>query len=137
MTTDEIEEAARLAAGLSPPITIEPAQTTGSFDDAFVELVDQHVHWRVLRERSVLVLLAAPSWDRRVWFDANLLARFLEVHIVGSGHDAATAITQLKQLRSVVGAAFDQTTWAGTRELLLDLGRRRDAELFGRPLPRE
>lgn len=150
MATNLLEGVTEVAGRLLPPLTIVGMSETGSFDDAAVELRDGHVVWWIVRERSVLQLVAAPEWDSKVWYDADLLNRFLGYgsdaeHRIPSGSVKPLAdlmnrtvqdlIEELKELRQPVAAAFNQPAWQATRRQLLDLGRRRDAELFGRPYP--
>jgi hypothetical protein len=104
--------------------------------------------WRIIRERSVLGLVVAPEFDRRVWYDADLVKRLFGFGGPvrrENGRGAAEAfrelmtrsledlIEDLEHLRPSVAVAFDESTWAKTRKRLTDLGRQRDAELFGRP----
>src|SRR3990170_3520713 len=77
MTNDLRAAVADFAQRARPPLEVVGATETGSFDDATVELRDGHVLWRIIRERSVLGLVACPEFDRRVWYDADLLKRFL------------------------------------------------------------
>src|SRR5688572_10611919 len=77
MGTDLLSIVSSVAQRMHPPLTTVFASETGSFDDATVELRDGHVAWRVIRERSVLVLVASPEFDRTAWYDADLLKRFL------------------------------------------------------------
>lgn len=148
MVTNLLEDVTRVAGRLVPPLTIIGLGETGSFDDAIVELRDGHVVWRIVRERSVLSLVAAPAWDSKMWYDADLLSRFL-----GAGSNTEdrssrilplaemTKITvqdvieELEKIRKPVATAFSQPTWHETRRRLLDLGWRRNDELFGRPQP--
>jgi hypothetical protein len=81
-------------------------------------------------------LEAAPDWDSSAFFDTNLLFRFIgTVPNAASKEDESIEdlVAQLEQLREPVLSAFDQSTWVETKRRLFDLGRRRDAELFGRP----
>jgi hypothetical protein len=135
---------------LRPPLTVNASDETGSFDNAFVEMRDGTVLWRFVRERSVLGLVVAPEFDRHVWYDADLLKRLFGyggTPRVEAGRGSAGAlgelitrsiqdlVNDLEQLRPPVAAALTEPMWGSTREQLNDLGRRRDAELFGRPLP--
>lgn len=149
MSSDFLTEVDELARIFSPPLTVIGSNETGSFDDGSVEIRDGHVVWWVVRERSVLRLEAAPSWDPNASFDADLLRRFLghavERHLqdvaAGSVERLRELMTrsledlasELQQLRQPVAAAFNESVWETTRRQLMDLGRRRDAELFGRP----
>lgn len=148
MSADLLAEVREFARRLSPPLTVIRSTETGSFDDGSVELRDGHVLWWIVRERSVLRLEAAPAWDPNVSYDADLLKRFLGSGVGRSCQVAAGSaealrdlmasslkdlIDELEQLREPVAAAFNETTWEVTRRQLMDLGRRRDAELFGRP----
>ena len=147
MSSDLVAAVAEFARRQTPSLTVVRSTESESFDDGSVELRDGHVLWKVVRERGLLRLEAAPSWDSEVTFDADLLKRFL-------GHDAGPRQTrvgsvealgelmavslddlsrELDELRQAIAAAFDEATWATTRRELMMLGRRRDAELFGRP----
>jgi hypothetical protein len=136
------------ARGARPPLEVVASTGTGSFDDAAVELRDEHVLWRIVRERSVLGLIACPEFDRSVWYDAPLLRRFLgygsetwrgaapgspEALREPTTNSVENLVREIEQLRQPVAAAFAASTWDMTRVELLDLGHRRDAELFGRP----
>ena len=147
MTTDLVAAVTSFAERARPPLVVVSAAQYESFDNAAVELRDAHVLWRIIRERSVLRLEASPVWDPSVAFDADLLRRFLGYEIEPERHTAGSmealrdlrAISmddlaaQLEELRQPIAATFDESTWDATRWRLLDLGRRRDAELFGRP----
>jgi hypothetical protein len=148
MMTDLRAVVADVAHRIRPPLEVVGSTETGSFDDAAVELRDGHVLWRIVRERSVLALVACPEFDRSVWYDADLLKRFLGYRGEtwrGAPSGSAEALRELmtnsvedlikeiEQLRQPVAAAFAAARWDMTRPELLDLGRRRDAELFGRP----
>jgi hypothetical protein len=151
MTTDLRATVAEAAERARPSLEVVGSTETGSFDDAAVELRDGHVRWRIIRERSVLGLAACPEFDRSAWYDADLLKRFLgqgsggQKHVTRGSAQAPRelmtksvqgVISDLEQLRQPISAAFAEVTWETTRRELMDLGRRRDAELFGRPYPK-
>ena len=148
MTSDLFAEVGELARQLTPPLTVIRSTETGSFDDGSVELRDGHVLWWIVRERAVLRLEAAPQWDPSLSYDADLLKRFLGYRVEPRRQSAAGSTEglrelmarslrdlgeELEELRQPVAAAFNELTWDVTRQQLIDLGRRRDAELFGRP----
>lgn len=149
MSSDLLAEVEEFVRKLSPPLTVVRSTATGAFDDGSVELVDGHVLWWVVRERSVLRLEAAPSWDPKVSFDADLLRRFLGHAAERQREEAAAGsverlrelmarsmkdlVGELQQLRQPIATAFNESAWETTRRQLMDLGRRRDSELFGRP----
>ena len=147
MTTDLLAVVSEAAQRMRPPLTVTASAETGSFDDAYVEMRDGRVLWRIIRERSVLTLILAPEFDRRVWYDADLVHRFfgskdLVRRDVGRGSteelrqlmtiSLQDLMEDLERLRSSVMTAFDESAWEQTRQQLNELGRRRDAELFGR-----
>jgi hypothetical protein len=148
MFSDLFAKVGELARRLS--LTVIRSTETGSFDDASIELRDGHVLWSIVRERSVLRLEAAPQWDPSLFYDADLLKRFLGYRVEPRRQSAAGSpetlrelmarpledlVGELEALRQPVAAAFNESTWDVTRRQLIDLGRRRDAELFGRPYP--
>ena len=119
-----------------PPVDVVGTAVSKSFGDASVTLRDRHVLWKVTSDRSVVRLEAAPHWDSGNFFDADLLLRLIgRVSRAASAQDESIddLIAQLEQLRDPVLSAFNESTWVDTRRRLFDLGRRRDAELFGRP----
>lgn len=137
---------------LQPPVTVIAFEESRSFDNAFVELRDGTVAWRIVRERSWLRLVAAPDFDRSVWYDVDLLERMVGYRGAAVGEQEIGAfvapdermrpsieqlIEDLERLRPAVAHAFGESTWATTRKKLGDLGRKRDLELFGRPAPRD
>ena len=147
MTEDLLPLVTEFAELARPPLAVTGSSNSSSMTYAVVEVSDGHVVWRFVRERSVLRLEASPVWDPSVAFDADLLRRFLGYEIEPEWHTAGSmealrdlrAISmddpaaQLEELRQPIAATFDESTWDATRWRLLDLGRRRDAELFGRP----
>lgn len=147
MTEDLLPLVTEFAERARPPLAVTGSSNSSSMIYAVVEVSDGHVVWRFVRERSVLRLEASPVWDPSVAFDADLLRRFLGYEIEPERHTAGSmealrdlmAISmddlaaQLEELRQPIAATFDESTWDATRWRLLDLGRRRDAELFGRP----
>src|SRR5690606_30725719 len=150
MTTDLFAAVSEIAQVLRPPLDVIGCSGRGSFNDAFVEMRDGAVRWRVVRERSVLALVAAPEFDRTVWYDADLLKRLLSVRGEEEQKNSRrpsptlSALMQrslddvmkdLEQLRSAVSLAFDNSQWKATQQKLEEQGRRRDMELFGRPSP--
>jgi hypothetical protein len=151
MITDLVEALTEFAQRSRPPLELVGSSKTGSFDDAIVELRDRKVLWRVLRERSVLGLMACPEFDRSQWYDADLLRRFFGGGSAAPRHKRGSAeaflalmkrsvedvINELEEVREPVAAAFTESTWEETRQELIDLGRRRDLELFGRPSPNQ
>jgi hypothetical protein len=142
-------EVEKFARKLSPPLTVIRSTAARSFDDGAVELRDGHVLWWVVRERSVHRLEAAPSWDPNASFDADLLKRFLGYAVDRQRQETSAGsverlrelmatsledlVSELQQLREPVAAAFNESAWETTRRQLMDVGRRRDAELVGRP----
>ena len=50
---------------------------------------------------------------------------------------AQNLVAELGIVRRAVVGAFNEDTWAATRNRLLTLGHQRDFELFGRPIPPE
>jgi hypothetical protein len=89
-------------------------------------------------------LEVAPSWVPEESFDADLLAR----HFLGQGFTNAKTsldglmqisaddlVNELSQIRRPVVEAFREESWSELRAALITSGRRRDFELFGRPLP--
>lgn len=117
---------------------------------AWISVVTAREHdvlWRFVCEKSVWRLEAAPSWAPAESFDADLLAR----HYLGHGlGDPATnlddlmrisisdlVVNDLWQIRGPVVEAFRQGPqgWPELRDTLMMVGRRRDFELFGRPVP--
>jgi len=141
MKNDLSLEISKATARLMPPLEVVGRTVSRSFGDASVTLRDQHILWKVTSDLSVLRLEAAPHWDSSAFFDADLLLRLIEsVPSAASEEDESIddLIAQLEQLREPVLSAFAQSTWMETKRRLFDLGRRRDAELFGRPYrPRE
>jgi hypothetical protein len=151
MSSAFLKDVDELARRFWPPLTVIGSNETGSFDDVSVDLQDGHVVWRVVRERSVLRLEAAPSWEPNASFDADLLRRFRGQAVERERRDAPAGSverlrellarsmddleSELHQLRQPVAAAFNESAWETTRRQLVDLGRRRDWELFGRPYP--
>ena len=144
LRTDLLATVSDAIQAVRPPLPIVDATETGSFDDAVVEMADGYVLWRIIRERSVLALVAAPDFDRSVWYDSDLLMRLLReetmrpaaippsIDLLMTGHSLQDLIHDLEELRSAVGVAFVESTWTATRQRLQDLRRRRDEELFGR-----
>jgi hypothetical protein len=51
---------------LQPPVEIVGTTQSESFDNADVTLRDGEVLWRVVRERPVIDLVAAPAFDTRL-----------------------------------------------------------------------
>jgi hypothetical protein len=147
MTTDFFAAVSEATQRVRPALTVITSAEIGSFDDAFVEMRDGRVLWRIIRERSVLGLVVAPEFDHSVWYDVDLVRRLLGSDgACGREIGGATEVLQevmtgslddlvedLERLRPFVAAAFDEFTWEQTRQRLTELGRRRDAELFGRP----
>jgi hypothetical protein len=132
-----------LSAMVDPPGSLETLVNEGSWSSV-VTARESEVVWRFVCEKSVWRLEAAPSWAPGESFDADLLAR----HCLGDGLTNPNAnldglmqasvdalVNQLKQIRQPVREALREGNWPELRASLLASGRRRDFELFGRPLP--
>ena len=152
MSADLLAQVTELAQRVRPPLAVVGSSESGSIDNATVELRDGAMLWRIVRERLVLELVAYPEFDRRSWYDADLLKRFLGIatraqdgQMRGTMRAARELMArtiddvflELEELREPVAAAFNEATWPATRERLSELGYRRDEELFGRPRPRD
>lgn len=137
------------ALRLTPPLHVLGSRQYETFDDASVDLADGPVTWRIIQERSILDLLAAPAMDTALWFDADLLGRLVgrptsrprwSEELVGGlpfpvSRSVEEIFEDLQRLRPLLAVIFDQTVWPETRQRLQSLGRQRDFERWGRPLP--
>jgi hypothetical protein len=136
MAYDLLAEVTKSMSRLSPPLDILGSTVSGSFGDTSVTLRDLHVLWTIISDRSTLRLEAAPGWDPGTSFDADLLMRLTEIVPTAASARSESVddmVAQLQQLRESVASAFNQSTWVATKRRIVDLGRHRDAELFGRP----
>lgn len=134
---------------LEPPLRIVGFRRHDAFDNASVDLEDGSVIWRIMRERSILDLLVAPTIDTTEWFEADLLGQLTgrpisrpqrSTELVGGlPYPVSRSITQiiddLRTLRVSVAELFESSDWPETRERLRHLGYGRDSEVFGRPHP--
>ena len=142
---DSLREAVAraLSAMVDPPEDLETVIDEGTWNSV-VTARERDVLWRFVCEKSVWRLEVAPSWAPGESFDADLLAR----HFLGQGltnpkanldelmkKSAGDLVSELKQIRYPVLEAFRQGNWSELRAALMTSGRRRDFELFGRPLP--
>ena len=129
---------------VEPPLTVLGEFEGDSFGDALVELQDGDVRWRVIRDRSILSLVAAPELDCLNWYDTDLLKRLLRLpakargNVGRGGAELSTAtvedlITELQQIRSKVSAAFAPSRWDSTHRRLRKIRRQRDFETLGLP----
>jgi hypothetical protein len=133
-----------LSAMVDPPEDLETVIDEGTWNSV-VTARERDVLWRFVCEKSVWRLEAGPSWAPGESFDADLLAR----HFLGHGFEGPKAdleelmqisvsdlVNELQQIRRPVVEAFREGgDWPELRAALMMSGRRRDFELFGRPLP--
>ena len=134
-----------LSALPDPPRDVEADIDEGAWSSV-VTAREHDVVWRFVCEKSVWRLEAAPSWAPAESFDADLLARHFLGHGLGESEtnlddlvriSVSDLVSELQQIRGPVVEAFRQGPqgWPELRETLMIAGRRRDFELFGRPLP--
>jgi hypothetical protein len=130
--------------GVEPPLTVLGSLEGNAFDDALVELQDGITRWRIIRERSILSLVAAPERDCLNWYDLDLLKRLFrlttrtrrKIHGVTEPSTATVEdlVAELQQIRSKVAAAFAPSRWNATRRRLRDIRRQRNRRRLGIPL---
>ena len=126
-----------------PPVDIESASDEGTWHSV-ITARDESVIWRFVCERSVWRLEAAPTCAPKESFDVDLLARqFLgrslaaPVSNLGElmGRSVDGLVEELQLVRGPVIEAFRSDNWSTVRTALMQAGRQRDFELFGRPIP--
>jgi hypothetical protein len=132
MAPDLLTMVAAEIVRLEPPLRVAGSRRCESFDNASVDLEDGAIIWRIMRERAILHLLAAPTIDTTQWFDADLLGQLTgqptsrppqSTKLLGGlPYPVSRSITDLiddvRALRPSLAAMFDPPIWPETRRQL-------------------